>query len=179
MFSKLLVKKYPFLKISEDGKYNYINFFQCGWKRIWKRYLRELFKEYNTWTDEMKENFKIFDVKEKYGSIRIDSWGGTEKSRELENILEMISEWTCVKCGKMPTKNGKKFIYHTKGYILPYCKKCFIKETSKELNFDDYVIENKGFEIKLWNKEGTFRYVYEDLGDWLKLKEIIKVDESL
>ena len=37
--------------------------------------------------------------------------------------------------------------------------------------------ENEGFVLKRWDKNGTFKYVYKDLGDWLKLDKIIQEEK--
>ena len=73
----------------------------------------------------------ILDTKEKYGSFRCYTSFGNEKIFELENKLEMISEWTCIRCGKQPKNSkGQHIIWRTTGWICPYCKDCFRKEIS-------------------------------------------------
>lgn len=73
----------------------------------------------------------ILDTKEKFGSFRCYTSFGNEKIFELENKLEMISEWTCIRCGKQPKNSkGQHIIWRTTGWICPYCKDCFRKEIS-------------------------------------------------
>ena len=73
----------------------------------------------------------ILDTREKYDSFRCYSSFGNEKIFELENKLEMISEWTCIRCGKQPKNSkGQHIIWRTTGWICPYCKDCFRKEIS-------------------------------------------------
>ena len=78
-----------------------------------------------------QNNFMILDTKEKFGSFRCYTSFGNEKIFELENKLEMISEWTCIRCGKQPKNSkGQHIIWRTTGWICPYCKDCFRKEIS-------------------------------------------------
>ena len=69
-------------------------------------------------------NYRIEQIKEKFGSLRWYDYGG---NRETENIIykyEYISSFTCINCGR-----GAK--YRTNGWIENYCDKC-IPENQKE-----------------------------------------------
>lgn len=140
-----LLKKYPFLvyrnvfsgekshdTLDEDIEYNeWTSWDGSGWEHIWKRYLTYLFIEYDKLDEKVKQDFMILDTKEKYGSFRCYTSFGNEKIFELENKLKMISEWTCIRCGKQPKNSkGHHIIWRTTGWICPYCKDCFRKEIS-------------------------------------------------
>lgn len=60
-------------------------------------------------------NYRIEQIKEKYGSLRWYSMGDTEEIHNIINKYETISYNTCIVCGK-PAK------YITKGWICPYCE---------------------------------------------------------
>lgn len=60
-------------------------------------------------------NYRIEQIKEKYGSMRWYDYGGTEDVFNIINKYEDISYKTCIVCGK-PAK------YITKGWICPYCE---------------------------------------------------------
>ena len=195
---KELLEKYPFLEFrdvsgeltadNEENRLNY-NYWTCwdgyGWEKIWKKYLSVLFEEYNKLSDDEKKKFRILDTKEKYGSLRVDVSCTNEVMREAESILEMLSQWTCSMCGKMPRNSkGNRIIWETKGWICPFCKDCLKKEmkgnwTLKYTNWKvrEFKRENEGFILKRWDKNGTFKYVYKDLGDWLKLDKIIQEEK--
>ena len=198
---RILLEKYPFLEYrnvfsgeltyeteEERLKHNWWTVWNNhGWEKIWKKYLSVLFEEYDKMSDEAKKGFMIMDTKEKYGTLRVSTSYGTDKMLEAENILFMMSEWTCSRCGKMPrTSNGNRIIWETRGYICPYCKNCVKKEmkgkdeTLRQVNryVKDLRIENDGFILKHHDKNGTFKYIYKDLSDWLKLDKIEQIKKG-
>ena len=87
---KTILEKYPFLVYrnifsnkplhdnpEEDLEINeYTSWNRTGWEKIWKRFLQEIFKEYDKLSDEDKKNFEIFDSKEKYGIEGVTYSGG-------------------------------------------------------------------------------------------------------
>jgi hypothetical protein len=42
----------------------------------------------------------------------------------------------------------------------------------------DLKLKSKGFVLQRYNKNGKFRYIYKDLGDWLELDKIIQIKEG-
>lgn len=62
-------------------------------------------------------NYRITQIKEKYGSLRWYDVGTTQDVLDIISKYENISYNTCYKCGNPTT-------YHTSGYILPVCDKC-------------------------------------------------------
>lgn len=140
---KKLLEKYPFLihrnvfsgeacyqTEEENLKYNWYNEWNdYGWEKIWKRFMQELFKEYDKLPDEAKEKFAIWDSKEKYGTLRVSLSGYTEGMQEAETILHFMSSVTCQNCGKQPRDSkGNHLIWTTKGWIINLCKDCLKKE---------------------------------------------------
>lgn len=140
---KKLLEKYPFLihrnvfsgeayyqTEEENLKYNWYNEWNdYGWEKIWKRFMQELFKEYDKLPDEAKEKFAIWDSKEKYGTLRVSLSGYTEGMQEAETILHFMSSVTCQNCGKQPRDSkGNHLIWTTKGWITNLCKDCLKKE---------------------------------------------------
>ena len=200
---KELLEKYPFLEYrdfqgkltyeneEERLKYNWWNFWNdSGWEKIWKKYLSVIFQEYDKWNDEEKKNFYILDSKEKYGSLRVDVSYTNDVILEAENILNMISEWTCITCGKMPRNSrNERIIWRTNGWICPYCKDCIKKiyinrvncNTTKEINrklLELKDIHNHRFAIKSFSKDSAKIYVYKDLGDWLELNKVEEINDK-
>ena len=136
---KKLLEKYPFLihrnvfskevcyqTEEENLKHNWYNEWNgCGWEKIWKRFMQELFKEYDKLSDEAKKKFAIFDTKEKYGTLRVSLSGYTEGMMEAETILHFMSSVTCQNCGKQPRDSkGNHLIWTTRGWITNLCKDC-------------------------------------------------------
>lgn len=59
-------------------------------------------------------NYRIIQIKEKYGYLRWYDFNSTEDVHKIISKYEVISENTCIVCGKPAT-------YHTTGWICPYC----------------------------------------------------------
>lgn len=74
--------------------------------------------------NNMYDAYMIFQVKEKFGSLR---WYANYEDVEINNILnryEVISTKICVECGAQATRTSKEWIGH-------YCDKCY-KERKDE-----------------------------------------------
>ena len=154
---KELLNKYPFLvyrnvfsgeKCFDEKKDLEVNYYKewdgCGWEGIWKDYLEKLFELYdNKWSETMKKRFYFTEIKEKYGTLRIYT-SFTDIEENLESKTEMLSGWTCMKCGKQPKDSrGRHIIWRSCGWIGNYCKDCK-KEIDKENhNFWKLVKESK------------------------------------
>ena len=80
--------------------------------RIWKDMKRQLIK------DNMLYSFRITDIKEKYGYLRIYCHSATKEIYRIIEAYGRMSYYKCINCGK-----NAKFL--TGGYILPYCEDCF------------------------------------------------------
>lgn len=181
------VDKYPFLKVYDiSGKQienlSWWTYWDgTGWEKLWKTFLTKCAEYYdNVFTKEQKERFKILDSKEKYGILNIIT---TLWIEELETPLEMLSKYTCIECGKQPRNSrGKHMIYRTKGYILPYCKKCLAKcykQLSTTIKYKDYKKEIKcvaknfvthQFSVSSDN-ENELIYYWKEKDNWLYKKE--------
>ena len=199
---KRLLKKYPFLiyrniytgektysgeEESENLKYNYYTVWnRTGWKKVWLNYLKHVFYLYdNVWTEDEKKAFSFLQIKEKYGSLRIYT-SFTDSRYNLEVIAEMLSEWTCISCGKTPrNKEGKRIIWRTTGWICPYCEKCAKKEIAgnQELSEEDKETldsikeVNDGFKTHRYSKDEEIITHYKETKDgWLEVygKTILK-----
>lgn len=70
----------------------------------------------------MKE-FRILDIKEKYGTLRCYAWGETDEVMRVIRKYEYISQYVCIVCGEDAVKC-------TTGWISPYCEKC-LPETNR------------------------------------------------
>lgn len=116
--------KYPFYRVYrrvEGGKpvysmtwYDYI---PEGWK---KAFGKQLTKDLKAVTKGVKD-FKIGDVKEKWGSLRIYPMGSaTDEIWDLLHRYEQLSMCYCQKCGD-PVR------YRTKGWVSYLCETCFMQ----------------------------------------------------
>ena len=124
--NKALLKKYPILKprfVSLKGaKYDYtyteLDTVCMGWHKMFLELCDAIMAHLKKVHIKPSE-FYFFDIKEKWGSLRI-TCGGYDDD-EIERMIldaEDRSLLFCPRCGK-PTK------YVTRGYVLYLCPECY------------------------------------------------------
>lgn len=140
MTDKELVERYPFLKV--DPEYNYIDkpeelyseedlYIPKGWRDLFLKCCEEL-REALVKLD-MLDKFKIDQLKEKYGSMRIYTNISNPIINSIIERYTIISEFTCCVCGKLATKE-------TTGWICPYCDDCIKNVKSDKIRpLSEYV----------------------------------------
>jgi len=102
-----------------------------GWKKAFgKQYLKDLKKQLKK--DKMLYKFRITDLKEKYGTLRLYINYGSPELYNIINKYESLSWNTCINCGKPAT-------HISKGWISPFCEEC----VNNSKNPDRYIKRNK------------------------------------
>lgn len=88
-----------------------------GWK---KAFGDQMLKEIKTQLkkDKCLYSWRITDLKEKYGSLRLYSNFASVELQNIINKYDDLSYETCIRCGE-PAK------IITDGYVLPYCEHCW------------------------------------------------------
>ena len=74
--------------------------------------------------DHYLYKFRITDIKEKYGTLRLYCNGASDEVYKIIDKYENLSYETCIECG-----NPAKII--TDGYVLPYCLHCYNEKNIK------------------------------------------------
>lgn len=88
-----------------------------GWKKAFgEQYLKDLKAQLKK--DHFLYKFRITDIKEKYGTLRLYCACASDAVYRLIDKYEDLSYNTCIECGA-PAK------IITDGYILPYCEHCW------------------------------------------------------
>lgn len=194
-----LLKEYPFLIIKDyNGKsiyskkdlleHNYYTYLDnTGWKDIWKKFLHKIFEIYDTLNDQEKSLVMFYDIKEKWGALRVELVYPLTRM-EFNDIIkqvELLSEVTCIKCGKLSRDSkGNPIIWTTRGYMVPLCKKC-AKSGLIERGYNKKQITKKLLEMKSIQSEfiitSESRDDYEEVhykvsDDWIKATKIIKME---
>lgn len=135
--NKKLLKMYPWLQLrnvfsgkkSESFECTYFDWIPFGWRKKFGmmliKELHEALKE-----DGLVDKYRIFDIKEKYGSLRWYDNGGNKKISEIITKYEVISGYVCIRCGQFDVPMIGDH------WIEPMCEKCFSKYYKG--NFEEY-----------------------------------------
>lgn len=90
----------------------------AGWKKLYQPIL-DYIEEYNK-DKEGDNKIEIYQIKEKFGGLRVYLSKKTEELRQMINKAEAESYHTCEICGK---HIDKPIVEHH--WIYPMCKECF------------------------------------------------------
>lgn len=103
-------------KICFIPTYTELNSMPIGWRKAFGiqmcKEIKQALKKHN-----YLYNYRIMQIKEKYGSLRWYDAAAPEEIQTIINKYEDISYHTCISCGK-PAK------YLSTRWICPYCEKC-------------------------------------------------------
>lgn len=135
MYNFLLCLRYPFYRMYNLSgvflgyDYTWYDCLDKGWKKAFgKQFSKDLKKQLRK--DNELKAFKFSDIKEKWGTLHIYTFGCSEECHKLFDRYEELSSHCCIEC-------GRKAHYRTTGYILPYCEK-HLKKLLKDRPFVKY-----------------------------------------
>lgn len=139
-YNKQLIEKYPWLlprnvwtdKIPEDYDYSYtlLDEFPTGWHIAFgKQMCADVQRELDKLKPETAADFRVVQIKEKFGSLRFYTNWVTEGIDEVIRQYENLSERTCIHCGEPATKIST-------GWISPWCDDCatYIHDNTMPIN---------------------------------------------
>lgn len=138
--NRLMIEEFPFLlprnRFTDEPMENYdysYNEWQAipfGWQVAfgWK-FLHEL--NILVQALENPSEFRIGQIKEKFGELRVYTNGGQDIYKLVDDYLE-ISARTCIVCGE-PAQ------YISRGWICPYCEKHVPDKNHADLIKENYV----------------------------------------
>ena len=173
MRNKKLCKKYPWLipRNVWTGRISWIEYpydnteldnMRIGWRKafgdIWCEEIQKILKKNN-----FVHDFRIVQLKEKYGQLRCYTNGHPKELDDLIWCFETISEYVCVRCGKLDTP-----IINNYGWYIPVCKKCYEKQDfyGNFFNFKSY--QERLDEAKVEKKEDMIIPISVTLSTWSK-----------
>ena len=122
-----LIERFPFLiprnrwtgKVPEDYDYSYteLDSMPDGWRKAFGEQMCEDIRE-ELVRAEYLDQYRITQIKEKYGTLRWYDFGCTERMlRDIIPKYEHLSARICIRCGNPATKVSI-------GWISPYCDTC-------------------------------------------------------
>lgn len=175
-----LASRFPFIVVrewngelakDEDGNYFLEIDGMNGWRDLLLCWSEKVKPIYDSITDEnLKNNFYLIDAKEKYGCLRIDvSCIPTPKIDEYISMTEHLSEWTCIKCGKITKSSNSKHIIIYRNVEVPFCKDCAKKDAAKQ-HSKNYKRELGNWYacFRSWKSDGSTEYIKYDCRELLK-----------
>ena len=103
------------------NNYAWIDGVPNGWHKLARKMIEECEAIYPEW--------KITDLKEKFGAIRCYDCGSPKEIQDIIDKYEAISARTCCCCGQPATKIST-------GWVLPWCDECGNKEEKYYKRFE-------------------------------------------
>lgn len=146
MENKKLCKKYPWLiprnRWSDEicwVRHSYdsieLDDMPKGWRKafgdIWCEQVHDLLKKYNCIKD-----FRIQQLKEKFGQFRQYFNFSFKELNDLITDYEIISEYVCVRCGKLNSP-----VINNQGWYEPICKECYDKQRFNNVSYKKKIID--------------------------------------
>lgn len=129
-YNKQLIERYPFLlprnrwtdEVLKNYNYSYteLDAMPKGWRKSFGLLLCEEIKDILI-KDNLLENYRIMQIKEKFGGLRWYDCGAPIEVHDIIHKYEYLSEHICIDCGKFDVS------LFDDGWVSPYCDKCFIK----------------------------------------------------
>ena len=102
-----------YIEIGYNYDYTWLDYVDIGWKTIFL----EMCEEIQQVLEFEDIEFKILDIKEKYGEMRVYYAGGNDKIQSIISNYTDMSKYICIECGA-PAKYILSYWYR------PYCKNC-------------------------------------------------------
>lgn len=147
--NKKLIERYPFLlprnvwtdKIDDDYDYSYtiLDEMPNGWRKAFGEMMcEEIKRELLRFGQKYLDEYRIMEVKEKFGSVR---WydNGYPVGSKLGDIIgkySTLSENICINCGKPDVPITGR------GWYMPLCKECWLSdEYNTEEEWEEYAEE--------------------------------------
>lgn len=148
MRNKKLIKLHPYLlprnvwtdKVVKDYDYTYTEY-DCiskGWRIGFGKFLLEDLRKACLETNFL-DKLRFSEIKEKYASLRMYTFGAPQKVHDVLHKYEFISEYICIQCG-----SPYACVVDDYGWYLPLCKCCWEKNNQRR--------KLGGYKIRSWDE---------------------------
>lgn len=141
--NKKILKRYPFLQFNDwwgrpikTYDFTMLDDMPNGWRKCFGREFCEEIRQELIRVNDL-QRYRFIQIKEKYGSLRAYDNGCVADSK-IDGIIskyEYISNYTCIKCGRLDTP-----IINVGGWYEPICSKCYSKLSYKK-PYDELTID--------------------------------------
>ena len=131
MTNEELINRYPWLTPrnrftdqpykNEEYLYTELDAMPEGWRKAFgEQMCEEMNQEMLTWSKKEYDGFRIMQIKEKWGALRVYVNYGSEKLYDIIAKYTTTSRVTCLQCGR-PAK------WISRGWICPWCDDCAVE----------------------------------------------------
>ncbi len=170
--NKELIQKYPWLKPRNpltmenidnfDYSYTMLDDMPDGWRKTFGMLMvEEIDKELKKLGDKRRDEYYIFDIKEKYGGLRWYDVGGTKEIDDIIDKYSTISEHVCIECGKPDVPLLTRI-----GWIIPLCKECYESKKHYKRKYEDTYDHSLSNKIK--NEYTRIKFVPHEKNERIK-----------
>ena len=104
-----------------EYEYTWLDYVEEGWKTIFL----EMCEEIQSVLEYEALDFRIIDIKEKYGEMRVYTSGVNDKIISIIEHYREMSKYVCIECGRAAT-------HLTTCWTRPYCEKCIPENIGKD-----------------------------------------------
>ena len=164
---KKLIEEYPYLQprniftneISKDYDYQFIHGeydLPDGWLELFLQMCEDI-KEPLIKVDYL-DKFRFLQIKEKYGSMRVYTYGATNEVLDIIRKYEFLSAMVCCVCGKPAN-------IRTYGYICPYCYE-HIKDSYENVEDCEVIEVVTTFTKEIWGPDGCVKTDIDCSDEW-------------
>lgn len=159
-------KKYPWLNINKVD-FNILDEMPIGWRIAFgDMMVEEIDQQLKKEGDDVRNNYQVFQIKEKFGELRWYDNGSAEIDRIISKY-SVISANVCVYCGKPDVP------VHIKGWIYPVCEDCYNKHNhgtntyNEVIDDSDSIIPDK-YTVRKYSKENGYEDIIYDISKTVK-----------
>lgn len=144
--NKELIEKYPWLlprnrwtgEVIKNYDYSFteLDDMPDGWRIAFgEQFCADIQHELDKLKPEVAADFRVLQIKEKFGQLRFYTNWVTEGIDEIIRQYENLSEHTCIECGAPATKVSTD-------WISPWCDKCAGKIHDNVVDIDEFYKNN-------------------------------------
>ena len=142
-YNRQLIHRYPWLKPRSpftgekldwyDYTYTMLDDMPQGWRKTFGMLMvEEIDNELKQLGDKRRNEYYIFDIKEKYGELRWYDVGGTKEIDDIIDKYSTISHHVCIGCGKPDVPLLTRI-----GWVMPLCKECYNNRIYHGVKYED------------------------------------------
>lgn len=151
--NKRLIEEYPFLlprnrftdQVSSDYDYSYTELDQLpiGWRKLFGEAIcKDIKKALLEQGEDALYEYRILQIKEKYGSLRWYDSNTSEKIQEIIYKYEHISKYTCINCGRFQVPMLDD------GWISPWCFDCYSEYRQRRASYVNKILSTEQLQLE-------------------------------